>query len=94
MSSDSCYDFLSGVAGETIVSNSKELDGSLLGDELYKKFYIAGSFLLSLRVLEPRWVFIEIKVGDWVNVRAKKSFKNYFTDVLINLFLKIETFQA
>ena len=74
MTSDSCYYFLSGITNEAIVTKIKGLDGSLLGYELYKKVNIAGFFLLSLRMLKPRWVSTEIKSCDLVNVRAEKGF--------------------
>jgi len=44
------------------------MEACLIGDELYKKFYVACSFLLSLRVLKPIFVSIEVKVGDGIDI--------------------------
>ena len=42
----------------------------MLVDELHEKVHIASSFILSVRIFEPRFVATEIKVGDGVDVGA------------------------
>ena len=74
LASDSCSYCLSGVTREVIHMKSNVFDFSLLRDEIQKKVYIAGSFFLSLMVLEPRWVFTKIEKSDWIDVRTKKGF--------------------
>ena len=64
------------------------LKTSLLGDKLSIKFNIAGSFLLSLRVLEPRWVGVQKEFGYRIDVRIQKRFENDFTYVF-NIILII-----
>ena len=51
---NSRHNCLSGVAGEVIVTKSDVLESGLLGDELREKVSIPRSFLLRVRVLEPR----------------------------------------
>ena len=65
-----CQDLLSRAAGKEIFTKVEVLKTSLLRDELTKKFYIARSFLLSVRMFKPRWVTTEIEVGDVVNIGA------------------------
>ena len=47
---------------------------SQLGDELYKKVNVSGSFLISFRVLEPRRVATKIKVRDGNDVGTEEGF--------------------
>ena len=42
----------------------------MLRDELTEKFYIARYFLFSVRMIKPRLVKTQIKVGDGVNIGA------------------------
>ena len=66
------------------------LDFSLFGDELRQKVDIAGSFISCVRVLEPRRVATEIKIGNSVDVGAEKDFENQLTDIHFSVFIRTE----
>ena len=55
----SCHNCFSGAAREIINSKFEDLEVSLLGNEICEKVNVAGSFFLSDRVFEPRFVVIE-----------------------------------
>ena len=80
-----CQDCVSCITREEIVIKLDVLKSNLLGDELRKKVYVAGSFFSCIRMLEPRLVETKIEAVYGVDAGAEKAFENEFTDVLFSV---------
>ena len=63
---------------------------SLFRDELCETVDVTWSFLFRERVLKPRSITREIKIGDRINVGAEKDFENELTDILVSILIHTE----
>ena len=90
MGCEPCLNCLLCVVGELISVKIDFLKISQLGDELYKKANVSGSFLSRVRVIEPGPVAAKIKVSDWDDVRTEEGFEHELTDVLLSVSIKTE----
>ena len=80
---DPCYNCLDGIAGEVIFAKIEVLETSLLGDELYKKVYVA-------KMKEPRWISSEVEISDGFDIGTEESFKNELSNVYISVSILTE----
>ena len=60
----------------------KALKSSQLGDDGSKMFYVASSFLLCVRVLEPRTVASKIEISNRVDLGVEKALEDFATYIL------------